>query len=183
MSVWGRFHTSEERYFGSASELIRLKHKTGIQTYIMMQPYVLEPILTLSVGLYNKPKQYADQESAIGQTIGQPKVEGVREVQVGNAQAWYYHADHVIVVWECFFDRSFHRHPLGKDQNMLQLWRIFESWLVKRLPDAETIATPFSDPIAHSIEEYQAFLKALGFAAIDKGVFGKKVHQGKAALT
>jgi hypothetical protein len=111
--VWGRFHTSEEDYFGAASEIVPLKHKKGRCTYIMMHPYVLEPILTFTVGLYKKPKQYADQETALGKTIGQPKQEGFREVQVGNAQAWYYPADKTIVLGECFFSEGFCRHPLS----------------------------------------------------------------------
>src|SRR5688500_4264691 len=61
--VWGQFHTAEEKYFGAASEIIPLKHKKGKNTYIMMQPYVLEPKMTITVGLYSKPKQFADQES------------------------------------------------------------------------------------------------------------------------
>jgi hypothetical protein len=36
----------------------------------MMHPYVLEPKLTFTVGLYTNPKQYADQESSIGEVIG-----------------------------------------------------------------------------------------------------------------
>jgi hypothetical protein len=50
----------------------------------MMHPYVLEPKLTLTVGLYTKSKKYADQESPIGEVIGSNS-EGFREVQVGNA--------------------------------------------------------------------------------------------------
>jgi len=69
----------------------------------MMQPYVLEPKLTLTVGIYNQPKKYHDQESPIGEVIGS-RHEGFREAQVDNAQAWYYSADKTIVLWECFFD-------------------------------------------------------------------------------
>jgi len=86
-AVWGRFHTAEETYFGAAFEIIPLKHKKGKNTYIMMQPYVLEPKMTISFGLYSKPKQFADQESTIGKTIGQPNHEGFSEVQLGSAQA------------------------------------------------------------------------------------------------
>ncbi|VVB91002.1 Uncharacterised protein [uncultured archaeon] len=173
--VWGRFHTSEETYFGAASEIIPLKQKKGKSTYIMMQPYVLEPQLTITVGLYNKPKHYADQDSAIGETISQPKHQGFREVQIGNAQAWYYHEDKTIVLWECFFDSGFHKHPLKDDKNMQNLWRSFEHWLQKQFPKAQTLATPFADPIAESIEEYQAFLKSLGYSPITKAAFGKKL--------
>jgi hypothetical protein len=92
-TVWGRIHVSEETYHDMRHEIVPLQETTGQQTYIMCHPYVREPKLTLSVGIYHQPKQYADQEAAIGKTIGQPRQEGFREVQVGNAQAWYYHTD------------------------------------------------------------------------------------------
>ncbi len=171
--VWGRFHTSEEQYLASLQEIIPIKTKKGNRTYIMMQPYVLEPKLTITVGIYNKPKHYADQDSAIGKTIGTPKQQGFTEVQVGNAQAWYYHENKTIVLWECFFERVLRKHPLKDDKNMQNLWRSFEHWLIKRFPKATTLATPFNDPIAESIDEYQAFLKILGYSPIAKAAFGK----------
>src|SRR5918998_1766852 len=90
--VWGKFHASEERYFDGSHEIVPLEHRKGQRTYVMMHPYVLEPKLTFTVGLYHTPKKYHDQESPIGETIGTPTHEGFREVQAGNAQAWYYHA-------------------------------------------------------------------------------------------
>lgn len=96
--IWGRFHASDERYVSGEHEIVPATHRRGTRTYVMMQPYVLEPKLTLTVGLYRTPKQYADQDSAIGKTVGQPRHEGFREVQVGNAQAWYYNEDRVIVL-------------------------------------------------------------------------------------
>jgi hypothetical protein len=56
--VWGRFHTSEEQYNASSHEIIPIKEKKGQRTYVMMQPYVREPNLTLTVGIYNQPKKY-----------------------------------------------------------------------------------------------------------------------------
>jgi len=111
--VHGRFHISSERYFDGSHEIIPLTARHGQRTYIMMHPYVLEPKLTLTIGLYSNPKHYADQESPIGETIGTPQVEGFREAQVGSAQAWYYPADKTIVLWECFFDGRFHKHPFA----------------------------------------------------------------------
>jgi hypothetical protein len=171
--VWGKFHASDERYFDGSREIIPLTHRSGQRTYVMMHPYVNEPILTFTVGLYNKPKHYADQDSAIGKTIGQPQHEGFREVRVGNAQAWYYPADHTIILWECFFDDRFRKHPLSEDTNMQNLWKGFEHWLIKQFPHATTIATPFNDPIADSIEEYQSFLKTLGYSPLAEAAFGK----------
>jgi hypothetical protein len=98
--VHGRFHARDERYFDGAHELIPLTQRRGHRTYVMMHSYVREPKLTLTIGLYNNPKHYADQESPIGQVIGSQH-EGFREAQVGNAQAWYYPADKTLVLWEC----------------------------------------------------------------------------------
>jgi hypothetical protein len=173
--VRGRFHTSEEKYSASTHEIIPISEKQGNRTYVMMQPYVLEPKLTLTVGLYTKPKHFADQESPIGEVIGTPHMQGFREVQVGNAQAWYYPADKTIVLWECFFDARFRRHPLPEDTNMQKLWQSFEHYLLTKFPKASTLATPFHDPIAESIDEYQAFLKALGYSPIAEAAFGKRV--------
>jgi hypothetical protein len=83
--VWGRFHTSEEQYESSRHEIIPISEKKGQRTYVMMQPYVREPKLTLTVGLYTNPKHYADQDSPIGEVIGSNQ-EGFREAQAGNAQ-------------------------------------------------------------------------------------------------
>jgi hypothetical protein len=173
--VWGRFHTSQETYHGSSHEIIPIRERKGKRTYVMMHPYVLEPKLTFTIGLYSKPKKYHDQESPIGEVIGSNH-EGFREVQVGNAQAWYYYEDKTIVLWECFFDDRFRKHPLPEDTTMQKLWNGFERWLLKQFPQAKTLATPFNDPIAESIEEYQAFLKSLGYSPLADAAFGKKVR-------
>jgi hypothetical protein len=174
--VLGRFHTSEERYFAVQHEIIPLNENKGTRTYVMMHPYVLEPKLTITVGLYPKPKRYADQDEAIGQTIGQPRHEGFREAQVGTAHAWYYHQDRTIVLWECFFDSRFRRHPLAEDRNMRKLWQGFEHWLIRQFPQTTTLATPLNDPIAESIDEYQSFLKSLGYMLLAAAAFGKSLH-------
>jgi hypothetical protein len=142
----------------------------------MMQPYVLEPILTLTVGLYVKPKKYHDQDSPIGEVNGSNH-EGFREIQVGDAQAWYYHDAKTIVLWECFFFDTFRRRPLADDTNMQNLWRGFERWLIQQFPNAKTLATPFNDPIAHAIEEYQTFLKSLGYSPLAEAAFGKNLKR------
>lgn len=58
---------------------------------------------------------------------------------------------------------------------MQNLWSSFEHWLIKRFSEAQTLATPFNDPIAELIEEYQAFLKSLGYSPIAEAAFGKNV--------
>jgi hypothetical protein len=173
--VWGRFHISEEKYVASSHEIIPIKEKKGNRTYVMMQPYVLEADLTITVGLYNKPKVYADQDCVIGETIATPEKQGFRELQIGNAQAWYYHTDKIIVLWECFLDHRYRKLPLSNDINMQNLWNGFEHWLLKQFPQAHTIATPFNDPIANSIEEYQSFLSSVGYSPLAAAAYGKTV--------
>jgi hypothetical protein len=47
-----------------------VSQKAGTRTYMMMQPYVREPILTLTVGLYKQPKTDHDQDRPIGEVLG-----------------------------------------------------------------------------------------------------------------
>ncbi len=171
--VWGRFHVSEEEYMGSALEIIPISQRRGTRSYVMMQPYVIEPVRTFTIGLYDKPKKYADLESPVGEVLD-ARTEGIREVQIGNAQAWYYHEDKTLVLWECFFDRNFRKSHIDKDENMQRLWTNFEVWLKKRFPKATTLATPFDDPIAET-HDYQSFLKSLGYSPLAKAAFGKKI--------
>src|SRR6266480_4759957 len=139
---------SEESYRLDAFEqdIRPMETRKGTRTHIMLHPYVPEPILTLRVGLYNKPKHYADQDAAIGETLGVPKHEGVRDVQIGSAQAWYYHQDKTIEIWECFLERTFRSHPIVDNPHMQKLWKALERWLGEQFPEATRIVTPFNDP-------------------------------------
>jgi hypothetical protein len=173
--VQGRIHMAEERYFGSASEIVPLKNRKGTCIYVNMHPYILEPEMFMTVGMYPKPKQYADQDETIGEVLS-TQVKGMRQHRVGNAQAWYYPADKTIVLWECFLDSQVRNiKSLTEDVYMPKLWRTFEQWLYKQFPEATHIATPFNDPIAKTIEEYQSFLRSLGYEPIAQAVFGKKI--------
>ncbi len=176
--VRGKIHLSVERYFDADREIVPIANvRSGNRTYVMMHPIVFEPVFTFTVGLYKKPKAYADQESAIGETLGDAKQEGVREVRIGNAQAWYYHEDKTLVLWECYLWDFVRDHPFLSDPNMRKLWISFEHWLIKQFPEASQIATPFNDPIARSPEEYQAFLRSLGYEPIAKAAFGKSIKR------
>src|SRR5918992_1602270 len=173
--VQGKIHLSKQRiYTKIVHEIVPLKSKRGFRSYVNLRPYVLEPQFVINFGMYSKPKQYADQESAIGQVLSS-KVNGVRQHVVGSAQAWYYPKDKLIVLWECFLHSPMRNKPLLEDENMRQLWDGFERWLMKQFPKAKTLATPFNDPIAESIDEYQSFLRSLGYEPVAKAAFGKKI--------
>lgn len=85
---------SEEQYSVSKLDLIPPKQTKGMRTYVMMHPVVLEPVMTLTVKLYDTPKNYANQDPAIGQTVGAPRMEGVKEAQSAALR-------HGIITWIC----------------------------------------------------------------------------------
>ena len=183
--VYGRFHLSEEQYeqdrFSSLSaEIVPLTHRRGTRTYVMFQPYVLVPNMTLTIGLYRKPKEYADMEPSIGKVLSSD-MKDEREEQIGSGQAWYYHEDRILVVWECFLSSFVRIEPLSKDRNMRSLWTSVEQWLVGQFPDTKQIVTPWDDP-AFATPAYQAFLRGLGYRKVrGHPAFGKPVTRRRAA--
>jgi hypothetical protein len=179
--VYGRFHLSEEQYdqdqFSSLSTtIVPLTHRHGTRTYIMFQPYVLVPNMTFTVGLYPKPKQFADREPSIGEVISSD-MEREREQQLGSGQAWYYPTDRILVVWECFLDEFFRGEALGTDENMHSLWTSVEQWLLRQFPQTHQIVTPWSDP-AFETPTYHAFLRGRGYRKVrGHPAFGKPVQR------
>jgi hypothetical protein len=174
--VQGRIHVSQEHFYHElVTEIIPLSSKRGTRQYVNMQPYILEPQMFMTVGMYQKPKQYADQDEAIGEVLS-TQLKGMRQHQIGNSQAWYYPQDKLIVLWECFLDGHMRNvKSLTEDLHMPKLWSSFENWLMKQFPEATRIATPFNDPIAKTIEEYQTFLRSLGYEPIAQAAFGKSL--------
>src|SRR5438132_11855233 len=68
--VQGRLHVSQEHFYHElVREIIPLSSKRGTRQYISMQPYVLEPQVFMTIGMYPKPKHYADQDEAIGEVL------------------------------------------------------------------------------------------------------------------
>ncbi|SRR6266702_6655347 len=173
--VQGKIHVSEERYSRGYKEIFPLSETPGTRQYVNMHPYVLEPEMFMTVGMYLKPKHYADQDEAVGEVLS-THVKGMRQHQVGNAQAWYYPADKTIVLWECFLDsQERNSKSLTEDMYMPKLWKAFEDWLYQQFSQATRIVTPFNDPIAKTIEEYQSFLCSLGYEPVAKAAFGKNL--------
>jgi hypothetical protein len=133
---------------------------------------VIQPNIIMNITI--QPKHYADAGDIIGKTICS-RVEGVRHHDIGNAQAWYYPEDNILVLWDCFLQNFARDVPLLKDTNMAQLWTGFERWLLTQFPDAETIVTPFADPIWEA-KEYQSFLRRRGYKKGKLGTFVKPLE-------
>ena len=173
LEVRGKIHVAGEQYdfhnFGHSLERSYLKNPKGRRAYHLLHPYVLQPNIVMSFVV--QPKHYADLGTILGKTTDS-RVEGLRHHDIGNAQAWYYPQDNVLVLWECFFHDFVRDVPLLQDRNMANLWTGFEQWLLTRYPETERIVTPYADPI-WNVKEYQTFLRARGYKKGQPGTFTK----------
>lgn len=171
--VRGKAHTEQEKYSKSDInlEITPIAITQGERTYVHLRPFVLIPDITLTIGLY----PIASPSGAIGEVVGAQE-KRQKEVEVGNAQAWYY-PDGTLVLWECFLNTSMQDHPIHEDPNMKALWEGFTRFLVQQFPAARQVVTTAHDPMFET-EEYQAFLRSLGYEPVAKAAFGKSIGQG-----
>jgi hypothetical protein len=163
-----RAHHAVEPYHGrNVAELVPLAHPVGERGYVHARPYVLEPEITLTVGLFPAPRG----SGAVGEVVD-AAWEGMRHVEIGQAQGWHYPADRVLVLWECYlFDRWRSADPLH-DPALAAVWRGFEDHLLDRFPGAARIATPSWEDI-YERPAWQAFLSQHDYAPATPGAFVK----------
>ena len=174
VQVRGKVHQSDERYSLQKAEtdIEPIQTLRGTRTYIHMKPFVLVPDITLTVGLYREPQS----TGAIGEVL-EAHERKHREVEIGQAQAWYYPQDRLILLWECFLNNFVRDKPLLEDPNMRYLWENVARFLQERLSEATRITTPSHDPLFSS-EEYHEFLRSLGYEPIAKAAWGKSIERG-----
>src|SRR6266571_2814186 len=143
VDVRARYSVETVPYTRRERDIERLKHLTGMQTYYHIQPYILTLRITFTVGLYDNPKEYADKEPTIGHVIGSQK-EGYDETVIGTSQAYYYHQDRLLVLWEAYLHNHFtvtdQQKKIG-DPNLRLLWTSIEGFLTGRHPEAKRIVT------------------------------------------
>jgi hypothetical protein len=161
-------HQSEERaYHGESLFPIAVK-RGDTKIYFHAKSYILILRITLTVGL-TKPK--ADS-SEIGKIIGSD-VTKLKELEIGNAQAWYYPVEKALVLWECYPYEQYAKQDPRINPLLATLWQGFEKHLLKELPDTTRIYTGY-EPIYEN-QVYQTFLAKQGYHAIDRGAFVKEV--------
>jgi hypothetical protein len=161
-------HRSEERaYHGESLFPIAVK-RGDTKTYFHAKPYILIPRMTFTIGL-TRPKADSDE---IGRVIGSD-VTKLKELEIGNAQAWYYPAEKALVLWECYPYEQYAKEDPRNDPLLATLWQGFEKLLLKELPDTTRIYTEYEPIYANQV--YQTFLAKQGYRAIDKGAFVKEV--------
>jgi hypothetical protein len=100
---------------------------------------------------------------------------GQKEIVIGNAQAWYYPDDKLLILWQCFLETHYRDLPLIQDSNMRQLWKSVTRFLLSLFPNAARLATPFHDPLFDT-DEYLAFLRSLDYEPVAKAAYGKAIE-------
>lgn len=171
--VWAQMHVSEGTYSFERKEqaITPVTHLRGTRTYVHAQVFTWEPNVFFTVGLLSR----LAPDGSIGQVVGTEQ-RGQRRQELGKAQAWYYPADDLIMLWECFYNGFYRDAPLLEDANMAALWQGLEPWLAERFPEAQRIATIFRDPLFET-SEYQTFLRRLGYALVAQAAFGKLIER------
>ncbi len=162
-------HRSEEKYY-EKHELFPLSSRTGVQIYFHAKPYILIPNITLTIAL-TPPK--ADS-AEIGKVVDS-NVKDLRELEIGNAQAWYYPADRALILWECFLEQPYRQKDLLADSLATMLWQSFEKELLRQLPDTERIYTTYEPIYERPI--WEKFLTTQGYHHVEKVAFAKEVKQ------
>jgi hypothetical protein len=176
VEVRGKIHINSEQYHLTKldQQIEPIQTLRGVRHYYHLKPYILLPSVILTIGLYEEPNPDVSRESAIGEVLGAHEA-GKREVEIGQAQAWWYPEDKTVVLWECLLHSFTQERPLLQDENMLHYWQGVERFFHAQCPDAERITTPFRDP-EYEIEEYQQFLRVLGYQPVAKAAYGKEIN-------
>lgn len=165
-----RLHIETER-FHRHHEIVPLSETRGERVYIHGKPYILVPDITLSIGLYPQP----EPTGAIGAVTGSAWT-GMRHEDIGQAQAWFYPMDRLVMLWECFPDERFSTADPRTDATLGTLWTGFERFLVEHFPEAERIATTWEDKYARPL--WQEFLAAHGYQPVVPAAFIKPLNPG-----
>lgn len=102
----GRYQVlkSEER------EIVPVAALQGERMYVQAQFSIAVPDLYFTVGLSGQP----GSDGAVGAVIGAEQ-RGWRREEIGKAQVWYYPADRLLLLFECFFNPCFRDAPLLED--------------------------------------------------------------------
>ena len=149
------------------SEIVPVTAERGTRTVVHAQPYVLVPHITLDVAPASQPT--GDQ---LGE-VTDSRWEGMRPEYVGQAQAWYYDADRLLVIWEALLEDRYQTGEAPEDANLRALWLGFEAFLLRQFPDAEQLVTSPDDPL-YEPADYQRFLRDLGYQSVSSHAFGNR---------
>ncbi len=133
-----KFDRSDEEYRHREELLFPLTSRSGQRIYFGAKPYILIPNITLTF-VHTPPKADSD---AIGRVVDSD-VTQLQELEIGNAQAWYYPAEKSLVLWECYLQHPYRQKDILTDALAATVWQGFEKVLLTQLPDTERIYTTY----------------------------------------
>jgi len=162
-------HVAEEPYRRGLSDLVPLRAARGTRTYVQARPYILVPDFRLTAEL--SPTTGA---GAIGQ-VRDSEWRGMKGERIGRGQAWFYHEDRVLVLWECFLEDRYQTGEAPDDPNLHVVWEGFERFLGARFPTARQLVTTADDPL-YETAAYQRFLQMRGYERLNARACGKTVR-------
>lgn len=166
-----RLHQAQERYHRrDGAELVPLSEATGERLYVHAKPYLLVPDITLAVELSPRPRS---ADAAIGHVVGSDWT-GMRHLEIGQAQAWYYPSDRLLLLWECFLDDRYRKEEPEHDDALTAVWTGFERVLRERFPQATQLVTPSWEDL-YERAGWQAFLHRRGYQSFTQRAFRKEL--------
>jgi len=159
-----RVHESEETFYEERYYPIK---GPGTRLYLLGRPYVLTPEIEIKIELYPKPRGLE-----IGRVV-RPEWVGMREVEIGNAQAWGYPEQAVVILWECYiYEPNRAKVPIKEDELYVMVFRAFEEFMKERIKP-RVIVTPGWEPTVAE-EEYVNFLKFMRYSPYRKRLWWKE---------
>ncbi len=133
-----------------------------------MQAYILWPVITLTAGLPSPAPA-----GALGVVL-ESEYTGVRPVEIGDCQGWYYPEDGVAVLWECLVGDRYRAGDPSEDRLLALLWEGFEWLLLERSFTARRIVTPSWEPL-YEPPVWHRFLEGRGYSPVAERAWGKEV--------
>jgi hypothetical protein len=165
-SVRMRLHTATERV-SRRHELVPLSDAVRERVYVHGKPYILVPDITLTVRLNDRP----DPTGAIG-AMADSDWTGLRHEEIGQAQGWFYPADRLLVLWECFPEARYRASDDPRqDTTLTALWTGFEAWLTGRFPEARRLVTTYED--LYDRDQWRRFLAEQGYTPVASAALAK----------
>jgi len=167
-----RMHRSGERY-SNGEPFIPLTSRSGKRVYFHAKPYILIPDITVTVALSQPNGEQTRFGMEVGRVVGS-NVKKLKPLEIGNAQAWYYPEDRVLMLWECYVEARFRRQDDPNQDALHQLvWNGFENVLLKELTETSKIYT-VREPIYDNVL-FAQFLAGQGYKPFEKVSFYKDV--------
>jgi hypothetical protein len=152
-------HVATEHSLGM-QEIVPLPHRAGMRTVVHARPYIRRSRSWLG--------------NLIRRVLASP-VPDIPYQTLGDCQAWYYHTDRVLILWDCYLSEPTDPRT---DHNLSTIWHGFEHFLLALFPDTIWIATPSWEPV-YETKEWQAFLTKQGYQLFNTQAFLKEVHSGE----